>query len=536
MNRARYIQLTSSAPVAASFTTYDYLVHETAVLTAINSAGSRSDLVFSHVLSGVAPDADWTTDIEIINTGSATATLTLTFNTQEAGVKTAQRTLMAGGALRQSVQELFGVTNAFQSGWVRVSSGEPIVGAAVYADRLHSGCAAVPAQTSAQTTLLFAHIADLAPWYTGIALLNATDTPANVEVFGFNSDGSPIGGATAAQARFTLPAGARTAKVLGEWIPATQQRAADGGFVLIRTTNDVPLYGLELFFLRNLTVLANVPAQIVEPRVSFLFPPNPGVLPNTYNVSVRVIGSYGGTVGSTDGRIVCFKSQLSDVNYPGPNADCQATYSPPIPIVGGGPPVFARVTLRALGGIEYGVFDGWGGDCSQFGVQDTCTLTVNRNMNVTGSYSSTAPVIIVKPPPPRSGGGSGGSGGSGSGNTGGSPGSGRPGSIYLAFAVSAGFNANGGWGLAMGTNLNSTIGAANNACRNSSGTFCGDVGYCLGNPPSGRWAAFATDRKPDGAYAWGCGYASQAAAISSVLNRCTNILTQCSVVWSGFVQ
>ena len=64
-----------------------------------------------------------------------------------------------------------------------------------------------------------------------------------------------------------------------------------------------------------------------------------------------------------------------------------------------------------------------------------------------------------------------------------------PGNIYVAFARSEGFDANGGVGWAVGTNLNGTVGAANINCQIKSGTLCGDFGYCIGNPPSGRWAA-----------------------------------------------
>jgi hypothetical protein len=50
---------------------------------------------------------------------------------------------------------------------------------------------------------------------------------------------------------------------LRELVPQTQTRSSDGGFVIVRSS--VPLYGIELFFSRDLRVIANVPGGAAPP-------------------------------------------------------------------------------------------------------------------------------------------------------------------------------------------------------------------------------------------------------------------------------
>jgi hypothetical protein len=113
--------------------------------------------------------------------------------------------------------------------------------------------AVVLPQTESQTNLLFPHIADLPPFLTGLAMLNTNQAPANVQLFAMRPDGSLIGTTS-----FAVAAGAKIAKLLSEWVPQTQTRSTDGGFVFVRS--DIPLLGIELFFARNLGFLANVSA------------------------------------------------------------------------------------------------------------------------------------------------------------------------------------------------------------------------------------------------------------------------------------
>jgi hypothetical protein len=194
--------------------------------------------------------------------------VTITFSSELGGiVRTNQQTLPPNGGLRFGARDLFAITSGFQSGWVRVTStsGLPVTGYIAVGDLVGSGVAVVPPQQDAQANLLFTHIADLPPWLTGIALLNTNTAAANIDVFAITPNGSLIGSTS-----FSLGAGANTARLLRELIPQTQTRTSDGGFVFVRST--LPIYGIELFFLRNLQVIGNVAAGRLGPGITFVPP------------------------------------------------------------------------------------------------------------------------------------------------------------------------------------------------------------------------------------------------------------------------
>ena len=68
-----------------------------------------------------------------------------------------------------------------------------------------------------------------------------------------------------------LGAGKKTAPLINALVPASK---FDDGFVYVRTTNNVPLYGMELFFTPDVKVLANVAAGSIDPSITFT-PPAP---------------------------------------------------------------------------------------------------------------------------------------------------------------------------------------------------------------------------------------------------------------------
>ena len=142
-----------------------------------------------------------------------------------------------------------------------------MTGIVVYAELTNHGVAVTPSSAAPSTNLVLSHIADIRPWWTGLALLNPGNVDAQVSVFAITPGGTLIGSATV-----TVPAGQKIARLLSEWVPQTQTRTSDGGFVFVRST--VPLYGIELFFTRDLRFLANVPAFGVAATGQFTPPPN----------------------------------------------------------------------------------------------------------------------------------------------------------------------------------------------------------------------------------------------------------------------
>ena len=262
----------ASASYAATVIARDFIAGPSwAVVNAVPAATSTTTLHFPHIVEGIQGPANWRSVIGITNLSTGFSNeVTIAFMSETGTVvRTFQRTMPPNGGVRVTARELFGLapTAAFQSGWLRVSStnGLPLTGYVAYAESTAGGVAVVPPQAEAQTSLLFEHIADLPPWLTGLALLNTNTATAKVEVSALRPDGSLIGNAT-----FALPAGAKTAKLLSELIPQTQTRTTDGGFVFVQS--DLPLFGIELFFSRNLQVLSNVAAGKILPGITYAPP------------------------------------------------------------------------------------------------------------------------------------------------------------------------------------------------------------------------------------------------------------------------
>ena len=246
--------------------------------TAISGAAAQ-EMNFPHVVSGSGGGGVYASEIAVYNMSSTDQTIRFTF-TPEAGAGSVSVTkpLPANGGIFAVADELFSF-RTFQNGWVRVTGSDRITGLVAYATAggqgEGGGAAMVPRQTTPSSNLFFAHIADLPPWYTGIALLNTSSTNAEVEVYAMNPDGTLIAGAAnVPTAKFTLNAGTKVAKLLSELLPQTQKRTSDGGFVFVRTTNNVPLYGIELFFSRNLLVFINVAASTLPQGITYT-PPAP---------------------------------------------------------------------------------------------------------------------------------------------------------------------------------------------------------------------------------------------------------------------
>ena len=268
-----YIRMTATGGTfLAGAQVYGFLVSTTrdfCVETGIDFLSQTTQLNFPHAVTGQLNASNYKTALGVINLSSSSQTVTMKFTPQSGTATTIQRTLPGLGALRDTIDSLFGLSG-YQNGWIQVTGTSGITGFVAYADVASGGIAISFPQANGATELMFDHIADLSPWWTGIALLNPTDTDATVEVYAMQPSGSLIGGASnTPTARFTLAAKTKVAKLLSELIPASQTRASDGGFIYTHTTNAVPIFGAELFFLRNGAAFANVPAALLPPGVTY---------------------------------------------------------------------------------------------------------------------------------------------------------------------------------------------------------------------------------------------------------------------------
>src|SRR5207244_2084454 len=144
----------------------------------------------------------------------------------------------ANGSLRESMDSLFNLSTGYQEGWLRITAFLPINGYIAYGFSGTGGATTIAGQSTARSSIIFDHVANGPLWSTGLALLNTTSTDANVDVYVMRRTGALVG-----KASFTLARGTKVAKQLAELIPAS---TADDGFVYVRTTNNVPLYGIQL--------------------------------------------------------------------------------------------------------------------------------------------------------------------------------------------------------------------------------------------------------------------------------------------------
>jgi hypothetical protein len=266
MMQARYVRVRApNAPLASTALIRGFQVpSESAVVNGVN-VGLGTEMIFPHIVNGALTGANYTTVIGVTNLSNAGQNVTITFTPAEGAPIAATRTLTGNGALRETAESLFGLTSSFQTGWLRIRGTAPLTGFALYADTLAGALSAVPA-SSPQGNLFFLHIADGPPhWQTGLALLNAGNTAAMAEIYAITSSGSLIGTVTV-----SLEPGTKVANVIHELIPET--RGVNGGFVYVRSTNNVPLYGIELFYTDDLKVLSNVAAGKLVPIIKYVPP------------------------------------------------------------------------------------------------------------------------------------------------------------------------------------------------------------------------------------------------------------------------
>jgi hypothetical protein len=259
-----------NAALAATMIAHDFIGVSPSwvVVNGLPSSTPTLSITFPHVVQGPQGTANWTGVLGITNLSNSTNNISIAFMSESGTpVQTFQRQISPYGAIRGGIRD-YGLTPSFQNGWLRITSTNamPLTGYLAYADTLNRGVAVVLPQQEAQSALLFAHIADLPPWLTGVALLNSNAASANVTVSALNPEGSLIGRAT-----FPLQPGAKISKLLSELIPQTQNRSSDGGFIFVQS--NLPLFGMELFFSRNLSLLSNVAAGRIVPGITYV-PPN----------------------------------------------------------------------------------------------------------------------------------------------------------------------------------------------------------------------------------------------------------------------
>jgi len=242
------------SPFAATVIARDFLATPSwSALNAAAASSSQTTLYFPHIVSGAFSGANYVNVLGLANLSGSPQNVSIIFTPADGSDPIiAERIMAANGSLREASQTLFGFGAEYRDGWLTVRGSLPLTGFVAYADAATAGVTIVAPQTTPQTETFFAHFAELPPWMTGIAILNANPTEATVEVAAFSQGGVQIG----TTARFVLPAMSKIARLLREWAPQTLTRSGDGGVVRVRT--NIPVFGLELFFTTDLKILSGI--------------------------------------------------------------------------------------------------------------------------------------------------------------------------------------------------------------------------------------------------------------------------------------
>ena len=363
--QALYVRVIGGSGSALAVTAMirNYLVPvESGVVNGVDIGSTPSDqLYIPHVISGLLGGSNYTTVVGVTNLANVAQTVTIAFVAADGSSGIGHPVQLAPfGSFRDTAQHFFNLpTNVFQSGWIQITGMSPIVGFAAYANLVGGALAVVPASSSGSTSLLFAHIANLYPadpWETGIALVNPGGISANVEVYAMTPSGSLLGGATTdATAKFTLPPSNKLVQGLSQIIPEaglTSTHSSDGGFVFVRTTNNVPIYGTELFYNPGVTILANVAGTPLASGITYT-PPNPPGTPPTLTAvspakavrgaSITLTGTGFSTTPSND--TVIFTSAAGETTSVAPSAATATSMTLSVPTAA----ITGPVTVQASG-------------------------------------------------------------------------------------------------------------------------------------------------------------------------------------------
>jgi hypothetical protein len=199
-----------------------------------------------------------------------------------------------------------------------------------------------------------------------------------------------IGGpSTSPAAAFTLNPGTKIAKLLPEF---TGQKV-NGGFVYIRTTNSVPIFGLELFFAQSGSFLANVAAASLAPGITFTPPtvtvgaggPVLSSLSTTRTTRNTILTLNGSNFSTTASNLVEFKTTTGPIDVAASTAT-STTLTVVVPTAAISGPVYVIVAgQRSAAGLVLEIF--------------ASPTALDRNEVTVSNGQTTAGIDVYVPPP-----------------------------------------------------------------------------------------------------------------------------------------
>lgn len=227
-------------------------------MAAQNSTLAAKTIFFPQLAQG----DDWSTSIGLSNLTDQVALVNITayqqdgtpFGPPSVTSNPVTRAIAPHGSLRANLRTLFGFpASPLRIGWLKAEAQAPALGGYVEYGTATNRALVAP-QLEPTTRAIFSHQAMAPPYFTGLAVLNASTLSTNIEVVSLNSDGTVIG-----STQRVLKPGQHEAKLIQEWIPAADGKA--GGSVFVKS--DLPIVATQLFGTNTFSALANVPPQRV---------------------------------------------------------------------------------------------------------------------------------------------------------------------------------------------------------------------------------------------------------------------------------
>ena len=250
-DRDGYLRITSADPVfpiAQSGTARD----KTTMPALYADGGARNIYAPQYVAGG-----GYQSTVTLINLETTDTTVNITWFDNSA-IRLGQsisRPIAALGSLTFSGAGVFGITPpaAGVDGYLVIGSSNLMTGFVRYGDAAGARFeTSLPLIGQTVREALFAHVAQDATYFTGVAIVNRNTEPAAVTVTVFNTAGAKVGAGQA-----IVPPNGRVSQLLAEIVP--QLPPSSGGY--FKLTSDRNILSFAVFGTRTLSVLAALPMQ-----------------------------------------------------------------------------------------------------------------------------------------------------------------------------------------------------------------------------------------------------------------------------------
>jgi hypothetical protein len=232
--------------------------------TAFVQAIPDSNAAFNATVPLFTNGQGYSTLVQVINTSQIASSVTLTARNADGSsigeTNPVTVPLPAGGAIRRSVQSLFGLPSGFSTGFISVQTGGPAVTSAAIGFA-SGGFVVSPGAPAPNTNFAFATDAPNPQFFTGLTFLNPAGTPATVTIRNMLDDGRAVTRST-----LRIDPQSSITRNLTELLPEIR----DPGFIHI--ASDVPISAAAFYGRNDGTLLANLSPMHSQPDYN---PPDP---------------------------------------------------------------------------------------------------------------------------------------------------------------------------------------------------------------------------------------------------------------------